>query len=556
MSLNASSLTALPARFRPDDRLLLLTAAIALLGVALVLGREIAFGVTLTPDSAHYIAAARNLLAGEGVSGFDGLPLAWWPPLYPLLLAAASLGIFDPIAVAGPLNAVIFGLTVFVVGGDLRQRLESRFLAVWGCLATALAIPLLEESPRALSDPLFILLVTLALIQTDRFLTEGRARALVWAAAFSALAWQSRYIGVAVPAFVGLLLLFYPPPHRTGVPMAQRVRRVTAYSLIVAVPMVLWLLRNYLAIGALTPHQPPAGYPLPTMLRDVYDILESWVQPQRCRFLGLPWWPLFDRAVLALLAMAAAVLATVGCILVGEHWKRWTVAHWRPLWLFGGFALTYLVLLIVAISLLAAIYIGPGGITSRYLTPLYIPLLIAGVFVLDRILVHERERRLLGNVGSLPIVRTMRPGKKGSVLVAIVTIVLSLGVAKQIVPAASTIMLGNCGYQFLLFNGPRWVDSEVLRYVRANPVAGEIFSNVPQPLSLYIGGEGMNRYHALGASRRQMAYQFAEIIPDYVIWFDIGSSAGYDYGEPDLRLLPGLEPVADLADGVVFKVAR
>ena len=547
-SPEANPLTALPARFRPDS-FTLLTIAIAALGAALVLGRELAFGATLSPDSANYIAAARSLLSGGGLLRIDGQPFTAWPPLYPSLLAAASLGLFDPIAVAGPLNAVIFGLTVFIVGQYLRHRLESRFLAAWGCLATALSPPLLTWSSCALSEALFILLATLALIRTDRFLTEGGTRALVWAAAFSALAWQARYIGVAVPAFVGLLLLFHP---LAGTSMARRVRRVTAYSLIVAVPMVLWLLRNLLSSGELTVHQPPGDYPVPMMLRDVVGALWSWVQTEPCGFLRLPWLPLFDGSVFALLATTAALLAPVGCILIGEQWKRRTVARWRPLWLFGGFALSYVVLLIVAISLLTRVYMS-DGVPSRFLSPLYIPLLIAGVFVLDRILGYERERRLLGNVGSLPIVRTMMPGRKGSVLVAVVTIVLSLGVVRQAVPAVSIIMVGNCSHQYLGFNGPRWTGSEVLRYVRANPVAGEIYSNAPWPLSLHIGGKdgkNMNRYHVLWFSRTALERQDGA----YVIWFD--NYVRHDYGEADLRLLPGLEPVAELADGVVFKVTR
>ena len=544
-----------PARFRPD-RFTLLIIAIAALGVALMLGRAFTFGATLSPDSAQYIAAARNLLSGEGLLRIDGQPSIAWPPLYPLLLAAASLGRFDPLAVAGPLNAVLFGLTVFTAGRYLRHRLESRFLAAWGCLATALAAPLLTWSSFALSESLFILLVTLALVRTDRFLTEGGTRALVWAAVFSALAWQTRYIGVAVPVFVGLLLLFHP---RAGASMARRVRCVTAYSLIVAVPMALWLLRNLLSTGELTMHSPPRGYPVSMMLRDVVRTLWSWAQAEPCGFLRLPWWPLFDRAVFALLATTAALLAPVGCILIGEQWKRRTVARWRPLWLFGGFALTYVVLLIVVISLLVGVFMGKA-VWPRYLSPLYVPLLMAGVFVLDRILGYERERRLLGNVGSLPIVRTMVPGRKGSVLAAIVTIVLSLGVVRQAVPAASVIMVGNCHRQHLGFNGPRWVGSEVLRYVRTSPVAGEIYSNAPWPLSLHNGGKGgknMSRHHFLWSSRTALERQFAERIPDgaYVIWFD-HYDRHHDYGESDLWRLPDLEPVAELADGVVFKVTR
>jgi len=332
MSIETNPLTALPSRFRPDC-FTLLAAAIGGLGAAMVLGRVLIFGAMLFPDSAEYIAASRSLLRGESFLGVDGQPFTSWPPFYPLLLAAASLGIFDPIVVAGPLNAIIFGLTVFIVGGYLRQCLESRFLAIWGCLATALAIPLLKVSSFALSDTLFILLATLALIWTDRFLTEGKVRTLVWAAVFSALAWQTRYIGVAVPACVGLLLLFHPS---TGTSLAQRVRRLTAYLLIVAVPMALWFLRNYLATGEFTEHSSPTDYPVSMMLRDVVEILWRWGAIPGCRFLGLPYWHLFDRAVLVLQAITAALLVPVGCMLIAEQWKRRTVARWHPLWLFGG----------------------------------------------------------------------------------------------------------------------------------------------------------------------------------------------------------------------------
>lgn len=115
-SLRANPSTAWRARLRPD-RFTVSTVVIAVLGTALVLECGSAHGVMLSPDSAHYIVAARNLLSGEDFLRFDGRPLSTWPPLYPLSLAAASLGTFDPVEVVGPLNAFIFGLTVFVVGG-------------------------------------------------------------------------------------------------------------------------------------------------------------------------------------------------------------------------------------------------------------------------------------------------------------------------------------------------------------------------------------------------------------------------------------------------------
>ena len=526
MALKANPLTAFPARFRPD-RFTLLTIAIAALGAALVLGHVI-FGVILSADSAHYIATARNLLAGEGLFRFDGRLFTQWPPLYPLLLAAASLGIFDPLDVAGPLNAVIFGLTVFVVGWYLRQRLESRFLAAWGCLATALAVPLSHWSSRALSDSLFILLATLALVWTDRFLTDGRLRTLVWAAAFSALAWQTRYIGVAVPALVGLVLLFQP-----GTSLAPRVRRVTTYSLIVAAPMGLWLLRNFLTIGEFTAHSPPRDYPVSMVLQDIVDILESWTH-----------WTQINIAV--------AVLVPLVYILC----RRGSGGDWRPFWLFGGFALTYLILFILSISLLVGIYLE-GGIDERLLVPIYIPLLVAGVFALDRVLHHERERRLLGSVGSLPVIRTMMPEKKGSVLAAIVMIVLSLGVAGQVVPNVRVAIEVSRGDLNLRFNGPRFTGSETLRYVRENLVSARTYySNSPTALSLHVGGNQEHAfYHRLPTFHAELEQVWSRD-GTYVVWFRAWDQHYYDYGEADLRLLPNLELVAELEDGIVFKVTR
>ena len=160
------------SRRRPDGFTLLL-AGLGLLGAALVLAREVSYGVGLEWDAINYIGVARSLLAGNGFAQIDGSIYNAFPPLYPLLLAGASLGIFDPWAVAGPLNAALFGLTVFIVGMYLRRRLQSRLLTLWCCLALALAWPLLEVAHYAWSELPFILFTTLALMQSERLLSRG-----------------------------------------------------------------------------------------------------------------------------------------------------------------------------------------------------------------------------------------------------------------------------------------------------------------------------------------------------------------------------------------------
>ena len=287
--LDSSSVAVQTRRRDPDKRFILLIACAAVLGIALVLAREAAHGVRLIGDSLHYLIAARNLLAGEGLLYGEGVAGALWPPGYPLLLAAASLGVFEPRAVAGPLNAAIFGLTVFVVGSHLGVRLRLRALAVWAAFATALAGPLTWMAMTAISEPAFILLTTLALARTDEYLAQGRTAALVSAALSAALAWQTRYIGVGVVVAVGLALLLQP-----GATPWQRARRASFVWLVAVLPMMaLWLAFDQWTNAEWIP------YPLNEILADVGARLVGWV-----RFgLSPLGWP-----SLALLAVTASAL--------------------------------------------------------------------------------------------------------------------------------------------------------------------------------------------------------------------------------------------------------
>ena len=201
------------------DRFTLLLIGLSMLGAALVLARTATYGVALEADQVNYIGVARSLLAGDGFSNVlvDEGYYTWRPPLYPILLAAASFGIFDPYAVAAPLNAVIFGLTVFVIGQYFRQHLASQFLLWWACLAVVASIPLTWLASHALSGALLVLMATLALTQAHKYLDEGKTSTLLWAAVFAAMAWQPAISEYPSPATVGLLLLF-----QTGATIPQK----------------------------------------------------------------------------------------------------------------------------------------------------------------------------------------------------------------------------------------------------------------------------------------------------------------------------------------------
>ncbi len=150
----------------------LLVVVLAVSGGVLVYTQVFPYGAHLNTDSFSYLSAARSLLSGEGYLIFGGSGRTdLWPPIYPALLALASLvSGMDPLAVIDPFNAIIFGLTVLVLGRWLSWRLEHRPLMVWACLAALFIGPVFWIATHARSESLFILFTTLALSSADRFL--------------------------------------------------------------------------------------------------------------------------------------------------------------------------------------------------------------------------------------------------------------------------------------------------------------------------------------------------------------------------------------------------
>ena len=528
------------SRIRPD-RLTLLIAAAALLGVGLTLAREVTYGVALQSDSFAYIRAARDLAAGDGFS--RGAGYSFWPPLYPLLLAAAGLGIFDPYAVAGPLNAALFGITIFIVGQYLRRRLPSRFLALWACLALALSIPLAESAANALTGSLFILMITLALIQTDKFLSEGKTSSLLWAAVFSALAWQTRYLGGAVVVFVVLLLLF-----QSGPSLLQRARRIAGFSLITGLPMALWLLRNYLVSGDLTGHARMLDYDLLGLAGDVFGGLWSWI------YSGLPLAPWLPTA------LAAAVLIPSGYILIKERSKKPNLSLWRSYCIFGGFALVYILLLITALMLV------PVGVALRFLTPLYIPLIMVAVLALAGFHNYRRNVKLPVNVGSIPVIKKFARNKMETpgLLSVILTICISLWIVGQIAPNVQEIIRANSSALIYGYSAQPFADSETLRYFRENPITGIVYSN--EKLLLRFHKYDATKYRGIptqvregnAALQEQLAVWLADV-PEgaYIVWLsNLRDNHSFAYTGADMRIAPGFRPVAELPDGFIFQADR
>ena len=514
---------------------MLLAAAAS--GAVLVLARQATYGVGLHWDSGVYLAVARNLLDGAGFRDYGRGVYVAWPPLYPLALAVFSLDVLDPLAVAGPVNAALFALTIFVVGRYLRRRLESRFLVVWATLAIALAWPLAGLAAYALTGAAFILLVTLTLIDTDAFLAKGRTSALVRAGVWAALAWQTRFVGAALPAAVAVMVLL-----QRGARPAQRVRRAAGFALLAGAPMALWLVRNRLVAGTPTGTRGQGMLSWPATLSGIGEVLRSWAALD---------FPLIERQAIASLGLLAAAALAAACgVLIRERWRRRRMpSEWLPCYVFGGFALAHVTSVTAALLLGATFH----GVQERHLAPLYVPLLLCAAFALDRVLGfaprRRRFRRLWKRRWTMP---------RAQAAAAVVTAVLAIWTAGQIEPNVREIRRANSrGSDYA---SPFWARSETLEWSRRNQMEGRILSNEALVVSIHNYARAVRdqEYRYLPGVEEDMValLQGWHAAGDtyYVVWFDDEwVTRRLDYGIAALRATPGLEPVAELADGTVFR---
>lgn len=519
-------------------------AVLPVLGAVLALSRQFTHGFVLSEDSVIYISWTRNLLQGAGFAPWDGAAYdnVNFAPGYSWLLALASGGWWDPLAVAGPLNAALHGATVFIVIRWLRHRIASRFWAGWGSCVVAFAAPLVTLTSGILSDSAFVLWTTLALLAFDRFLQDGTDAALLRAAAFAGVAGLTRYAGIPL-----LVVLMAGLSLRLGGGLGVRLRRVAAFALVALAPIGAWMYRNYVVTGAFTqlgldpaPQSHALAETIPATLQGLAAVAlapakagEGWV------------------GALILIVLVAA-----------------SVRLWRPGRGTGsgdGIALVYVAFIGAYLGMIAIVTRGslldfwPGSF--RYLVPVYVPVVLTLVLALDRMRPWGRRDR----IGALSLLL--------KILLAAWAVAGILASLRANVAAPPPRNLAA---------------SPAMRYMQAHFASGRIFSNLPR--HAYIQADAQTQHRplpgpGLDALERELALQSRLPGHAYVIFFhddpmryeryylyrlpatDLRAArrarfsfrlrlagAAYAFSAADLRAQAELEPLAELADGAVFRI--
>ena len=537
------------ARLRPDRATLILAAA-SLIGAGLILAREVNYGVGTTLDSVAYISAARNAADGNGfVVLHDQSHYVNYPPLFPGLLALADLLGADPLRAAGWLNAAAFGAAVFIASVWLRRRVQSAFIVAWATVALVVAPPLVYVGSMAKAEAVFIPLTLTGLLALIAY-NEGKPKRslLIAAAVFAALALLTRWFGAPLALTGALLLLF-----QRDAALRQRAANILLYLSIAMTPICLWLARNLLQIGRLSNHAdiPPAfsfTENLSALMLRFAEALSGWSRLGRAAYFRLTDYA--DGAGTTATLIGAGALFAVGVAAALFLFARVAKpnARWRPRRSDPAFVLALFVL-VYAVSVVAMIsYRGVESFGLRYYAPIHIPMLLLAALLLDRFLTARRNRRTAEG----------EAGLRAAFARNAAAIAVAAALTLWLLPQAS---LYADRFQRHLNEGlgitsRSWEESELIRYLRANPHQGdyELASNIRGQVYLLVGlsvthheipcdAEGL-----LGLAR----WMHGDDQDLYIIWSDREAACATP---EEIRSALDAETAADLADGTVL-IAR
>jgi len=313
------------------------------------------YGLGIGPDSVSYLAAARSMLAGEGVLSYTGRPMVLWPPFYSVMIAATSAVTgFDVMPAARVLAFLAFAATAAVSCRLFFQYVpRSPLLIYGGCVLAIVSGPMFGNAVWAFSETLFTLLVLMMI----RLLTvEIRATSkgpFLAACLCAGLASLTRYLGVAAIGTGALAVLFLRPGR-----FRKRLGTAMVFGAAASLPLTIWFVRNRLVAGCIAGQRGGAQYALSESMSCAFDTLLTWFLPSRI---------VESRPLLLLLGLAVGTL--VGYRL--REVRPLKILLKQRIWIVAIYVVAFMALLV-----LGNMSVATDSINNRLSAPVYLPLIL------------------------------------------------------------------------------------------------------------------------------------------------------------------------------------
>jgi hypothetical protein len=494
------------------------------------------WGIGASPDSVVYISGARSLVSGQGFSMLSNLgeyhPITHHAPLYSVLLSLPGFLSLDFELTSRIINALLFSSNILVFGLLISEFIGKKEADAWIIPVVGAAILLfspvmVEIHIMAWTEGLFILLVLTGLRFLAVFIKKDQAVFLFFSAGAAAFAFLTRYAGLSL-ILTGILgIIIYLPGS-----IHKRVKSAALFSVMSMVPVLLWLVRNYLAAGTAANREFIFH---PVSRAQVWlgvTTIAGWFGIPETASTLFKLIPVFS-VVLVFMALFFLVNQSQRKLKNRTHLldelQRHELVKFALL-----FVLVYTIFLFASISFFDA----NTPLDDRILSPIYVVSLLLGLFLAALLFTH---------------IRNFQPVKIGSIVLSLAIIVIF---------SSSSINVISEGYRSGLgLNGLAWHQSETLKQLDQFPDEFLIFSNAPDAIILQTGRPAVSlpRKFESAAQRENvnypsdMAAMKSEVDNNraLIVYFSILNRPNISTIE-ELRYDLGLEVLALLSDGTIF----
>lgn len=492
------------------------------------------YGMGLVNDSVGYIAGARNILAGNGYSRLTGnaspIPITNYPPLFSITLSGLMLTGIDALLASRVLNILLFGGNILLVGLMANTLTGSFIFSLLSAVFFAISSPIFVAHSFAMTEPLFLFLSLLALIEFLSYWQKPQIFKLLLAGTLTGLAILTRYVGAAVFLTVVLLIVLLPKQSFEGfITLKRRVIAVFGYVFSSLILPTLWLIRNYL-VSDNPANRQLAFHPIPSYkINEGLTNFWSWLLPERGNlvgrflpYLGLVFW-------LGLLCLA--VLAVIWFVRL-HGFNREDNKKNNAIFINLVYVVIYL-----AVLVLSLLFVDASPIfENRILSPFYVQLLILSSWLLGWL----STKKLFGKAAAIVIILFLMVSFAGD----------SLDVVKQLSKEGQG------------FASTEWRESELINQVKSLP-AITVYTNKATALYLladrpsYVLPSPINP--ATNAPRENYAQDVNEIRENVVdgkavmVIFDYSNLlTTEDDRQWMLDLTEGMPEYSEAEDGAIF----
>ena len=312
-------------------------------------------GIGISPDSVMYQTTAVNIQSHFSFTDFNGLPTVDFPLGYPSFLALFTwITGLTVLQVVPLLNGLLFSgviiLTSIIIEG-YQQR--SSLYKVLILAALACSPCLLEVYSMLWSETLFIFLGLLFAAAYRSYLRSHRTIQLFWVACIVAIAFVTRYAGITLLAAGGFLVLF-----DGELAIGKKIKHIILFVLVGSSLVVANLMRNNHVAGNATGVREKAIRSLMENLNQIGSTLSDW----------LP----FIKGHEALATVIFILILLLG--IVQLFYRTLQQQYYASYETIIACLFVIYALFMIAIATISRF----ENLSSRLLSPMYIPLLLVG----------------------------------------------------------------------------------------------------------------------------------------------------------------------------------